>query len=61
MIINLCEREHTRACLINGENDIVAGGDHSTHLGGKKAPVPGFCFKTRASAVGVGSGVVCWL
>lgn len=36
MIINLSEREHTRACLINEGNDTVAGGDYGAHLGGKK-------------------------
>ena len=34
--MNLSEREHTRACLINAGNDAVAGGDCSTHLGGKE-------------------------
>lgn len=36
MIIHLSETEHTRAYLINEENDTIAGGDYCTHLEGKK-------------------------
>lgn len=36
MIINLNEREHTRPCFINGQNDTVAGGNYSPHPGEKR-------------------------
>lgn len=36
MIINLNEREHTRPCFTNGENDTVAGENYSPHPGEKR-------------------------